>query len=57
MMAVCVGVDLIGWWEYVAVLRNDRMDYSMLDLAPCCLFTWPGANGQLGRRGQGRVVR
>lgn len=33
-MAVRVVVDLIGWWDYVALLRYDGMNYSMLDLVP-----------------------
>ena len=33
-MAVGFIVDLIGWWEYVVVLRYDRMNYSMFDLVP-----------------------
>lgn len=36
-MAVRVVVDLIGCWDYVVLLRYDRMNYSMLNLAsPFC---------------------
>ena len=52
-MAVRVVVDLIGWRDYVVVLRYDRMNYSMLDLAQRFAYLWSGANGQLGSSGSG----